>query len=96
MALPQRAREFNALFGRAPGVGDRRLFAASEARAVGRGGIAILAELTGIARNMIDRDLLDLRSLSALCCSRVRRPGGGGKPATETQPGLLATLEEGV
>ncbi|WP_174502007.1 ISAzo13 family transposase [Acidiphilium sp. C61] len=73
---------------------DRRLFAASEARAAGRGGIAAVAEVTGIARSTIGRGLTDLRSGSALCNSRVRRPGGGGKPATETQPGLLAALEE--
>lgn len=73
---------------------DRRLFAASEARAAGRGGIAAVAEVTGIARSTIGRGLTDLRSGSELCSSRVRRPGGGGKPATETQPGLLAALEE--
>lgn len=37
-----------------------RLFAASEARAAGRGGIALVSQLTGIARSTIGRGLKDL------------------------------------
>ena len=36
---------------------DRRLFAASEARAAGRGGIAVVLWTTGIARSTIGRGL---------------------------------------
>jgi hypothetical protein len=71
---------------------ERRLFAANEARAAGRGGIAAVSEATGIARSTIGRGLADLRSGGMLFSSRVRRRGGGSKPATETQPELLDVL----
>ena len=70
----------------------RRLFAASEARAAGHGGVVAVSLATGIARSTIGRGLADLRSGAVMSSPRVRRPGGGGKPATETQPGLLAAL----
>jgi hypothetical protein len=66
----------------------RRLFAASEARAAGRGGVVAVSQATGIARSTIDRGLADLRSGAVMFSTRVRRRGGGGKPATETQPGF--------
>ena len=73
---------------------ERRLFAASEARAAGRGGIAAVSEVTGIARSTIGRGLEDLRSGMVLSGPRVRRRGGGSKQATETQPGLLEALND--
>jgi hypothetical protein len=72
----------------------RRLFAASEARAAGHGGVVAVSRATGIARNTIDRGLADLRSGAVMGSPRVRRHGGGGKPATETQPGLLEALND--
>ena len=72
----------------------RRLFAASEARTAGRGGVVAVSRATGIARSTIGRGLADLRSGGVMFSQRVRRPGGGGKPATKTQPGLLAALNE--
>ncbi len=73
---------------------DRRLFAASEARAAGRGGIAAVSRTTGMARSTIGRGLADLRSGAVRCSDRVRRMGGGQKPATETQPGILEALTQ--
>ena len=72
----------------------RRLFAANEARAAGRGGIAAVSQVTGIARSTIGRGLEDLQSGTVLRSPRVRRQGGGSKPATETQPGLLEALND--
>ena len=72
----------------------RRLFAASEARAAGHGGGVAVSRATGIARSTIDRGLADLRAGVEQLGGRVRRAGGGGKPAIETQPGILATLNE--
>jgi hypothetical protein len=54
----------------------RRLFAAAEVRTAGRGGLAAVAEITGLARSMIGRGLDDLDS-QALEGGRVRREGGG-------------------
>jgi DNA-binding phage protein len=67
---------------------ERRLFAASEARAAGRGGVAAVSQATGIARSTIDRGLADLRSGTVMLSTRVRRPRGGGKPSTETRLGF--------
>jgi len=73
---------------------ERRLFVASEAQAAGRGGIAAVARATGIARSTIGRGLADLRVGAQELGHRVRRRGGGKKPATETQPGLLQALQD--
>jgi Rhodopirellula transposase DDE domain len=73
---------------------DRRLLAASEAQAAGRGGIAAVARATGIARSTIGRGLIELRGGREVPKGRVRRKGGGRKLAIETQPGLLEALED--
>ncbi len=73
---------------------DRRLFAASEARAAGHGGIAAVSRTTGIARSTIGRGMADLRSGAVRCSERVRRRGGGKKSAIETQPGILEALND--
>jgi DDE family transposase len=72
----------------------RRLFAASEARAAGRGGVTAVSRATGIARSTIDRGRADLRTGAERLGDRVRRAGGGSKPAIETQPGLLGALND--
>jgi hypothetical protein len=72
----------------------RRLFAASEARAAGSGGIEAVSRATGIARSTIGRGLADLRAGAEALGHRVRRTGGGCKPATKTQPGLLEALDD--
>ena len=71
----------------------RRLWAAAEARSHGRGGIAAVARASGIAENTVRAGLKELDRGSELGLDRVRRKGGGRKPATETDPGLLADLE---
>ena len=72
---------------------DRRLYAASEAKAAGRGGIAAVSRATGVARSTIGRGLKDLAAPERLPAGRVRRAGGGRKPLTETDPTLLGDLE---
>jgi hypothetical protein len=72
----------------------RRLFAATEAQAAGRGGILAVSQATGIARSTIGRGLAELRLGADPLEGRVRRPGAGRKKASETQPGLLAALED--
>jgi hypothetical protein len=72
----------------------RRVVAASEAKAAGRGGIAATSAATGVARSTIGRGLAELGIGRSVWVDRVRRPGGGRKPATEKQPGLLDALQE--
>jgi transposase len=71
----------------------RRLWAAAEARAAGRGGSAAIARATGMAIDTIRKGIRELESGETLEPQRVRRPGGGRKPITETDPTLLADLE---
>lgn len=71
-----------------------RLFAAGEARAAGRGGIAAVSFVTGIARSTIGRGLKELEQGTAdWPKDRVRRSGGGRKAAREKEPGLMPALE---
>lgn len=72
-----------------------RLFAASEAAAAGRGGIAAVSAITGIARSTIGRGLKELTAQEkALPGKRVRRTGGGRKASVQKQPGLIEALTE--
>src|SRR5438045_9608463 len=61
----------------------QRLFAASEARAAGWGGVAAVAKITGVSRKRITAGLKDLAA-PPLDPGRVRRKGGGRRPITET------------
>jgi hypothetical protein len=70
----------------------RRLFAASEARAAGWGGVAAVAAITGVARSTIDRGLAELRAGSDAAPGRIRRAGGGRKARTATDRTLLRDL----
>ncbi len=73
---------------------QRRLWAASEAAEIGYGGIAIVAQATGVARSTIGIGLKELsRPGRKPAVRRVRRKGGGRKKVTEKQPGLQAALE---
>ena len=70
----------------------RRLFAAAEVRSAGRGGLAMVSKITGLARSTINRGKDDLDG------SRLRR-GGFAVPAAgvgrfrETDPGLVPALK---
>jgi hypothetical protein len=69
------------------------LWAAAEAKALGYGGVSLVARATGLTRPTIHAGLKDLAGATVLPPCRVRRPGAGGKPLTVTQPGLQAALE---
>ena len=73
----------------------RRLWAATEARAIGRGGITRVSQATGISHVTIRAGLSQLGRPPEpdATTGRVRRPGGGRKPLTHHDPGLLTALE---
>jgi transposase len=71
---------------------QRRLLFGAEALAIGRGGIAAVAEAAGVSRPTVSRGLAEVRA-GATPSGRVRRSGGGRKRLTATDPGLLAGLE---
>jgi hypothetical protein len=70
----------------------RRLFAASEVRAAGWGGLAGVSSITGLARSTIERGLKDLDA-PPLARGQVRREGGGPRPLTERDATLLDDLK---
>jgi transposase len=71
----------------------RRIWAASEARAIGRGGIAAVARASGIAPNTISKGIREIEADERLEAGRVRRPGAGRKPISQTDPELIEALE---
>ena len=75
----------------------RRLWAATEARSLGRGGIAAVIEATGMSSRTVHKGLKELEARESggavLAPERVRRPGGGRKRARDKQPGLVKALE---
>lgn len=90
-------RKFQAL---APLMSERmrRLWAASESLALGRGGIGVVAKATGLSRNTITAGLRELRqdfgeSTKGVPTERSRHPGGGRKRMTTQDPMLLKDLE---
>jgi hypothetical protein len=72
---------------------QRRLWAAVEARALGRGGLGAIVRATGMAKTTVLRGLGDLESGPGLIPDRVRRPGAGRKRATVVDPGLVAAMK---
>ncbi len=78
----------------------RRQWAAAEARDLGHGGVSVVARATGLARSTIYAGLRDLRASSRTrrrTAAQIRRPGGGRRPLTTTDPllqtALLALIE---
>ena len=73
---------------------SRRLWAASEATALGHGGIGLVEQATGISRSTISRGMRELDTAgAALPAERTRRPGGGRKRTVDTDDRLAADLD---
>jgi Rhodopirellula transposase DDE domain len=70
---------------------QQRLVLAGEARSLGHGGIAAVAQASGASRSRISQGVAELEAGEAPL-GRVRREGGGRKPLTATDPALLAAL----
>ena len=75
----------------------RRLWAATEARALGYGGVSTVARAVGLTRPTITagmKELGDARRLVPMAPkNRVRRPGAGRPRATDSDAGLRPALE---
>ena len=56
---------------------SRRRFVALEAQALGRGGVSLMARISGLARSTIYRGLSDIRDKISAPPGRVRERGGG-------------------
>lgn len=75
----------------------RRHWAAAEARAYGWGGVSAVGGATGMSPNTIRKGLAELvrqaHAPDAERTSRLRKPGGGRKRLTETDPQLSVALD---
>lgn len=77
----------------------RRLFAAAEASALGRGGITKVAQATGVSRRAIHvglQELSDLKEPVENPSKRIRKEGAGRKSVIQTDVGLMSALEKRV
>jgi len=75
----------------------RRLWAAAESAALGRGGISLVARASGVSRRAIAVGLVELRQRPAKAGHPripIRRRGGGRKKALSKDPVLLRDLEK--
>jgi len=72
----------------------RRIMAASEAMALGYGGVSLVRRACGLSRKAISKGIGEIAEGSAPLPGRIRRPGSGRKPITVADPRLVETLEE--
>jgi hypothetical protein len=72
---------------------SRRRFVALEARALGRGGVSLMARISGLARSTIYHGLSDIRDQASVPSGRVRKPGGGRKKKSIQDPTLVVDLK---
>ena len=84
-----------------------RLWAAAEARSLGRGGVSVVAKVAGLSRTTIYAGLADIAEadkgkrgnaaaqplVTAIAHKRVRAPGGGRKRLVDIDASLLADLD---
>ena len=80
----------------APALNERtlRLFAAAEAKYLGRGGISLVARAIEVSRDRISRGLKELETEKKLKPDRIRRSGGGRKKQVEEDQTLKNDLEQ--
>src|SRR5437762_13131497 len=76
----------------------RRQWAACEARTLGRGGVTLVAQATGLSRTTISSGLGELRQRAGqapedLAPERIRAAGAGRPSAPDNDPALLTALE---
>ena len=76
---------------------SRRVWAATEARSLGRGGIAAVVAATRMSSATVCKGIRELEAAEAgedvLSAQRIRNKGGGRKRAHDSQPGLIEALE---
>lgn len=72
---------------------SRRRFVAVEAQTLGRGGVSLMARISGLARSTIYQGLSDIRDNVSAPPGRVRKAGGGRKKKTVDDPTLLTDLK---
>lgn len=77
---------------------QKRLYLASEAETLGRGGISAISEAAGVSRMTITTGMKELNEgryegVPGEKGQRIRKEGAGRKSIEETQPGIRAALD---
>ncbi len=72
---------------------SRRLVAASEAVALGWGGISAVSRATGLSRKAISHGVKELQEAAGAREGQIRRRGGGRKKTVSKDPRLVEDLE---
>jgi hypothetical protein len=72
---------------------SRRRFVAVEAQALGRGGVSLMARISGLARSTIYHGLRDIRDKVSAPVGRIRRTGGGRRKKVVEDRTLVADLK---
>jgi len=72
---------------------QRRVVAGAMSEMLGRGGKTEVAAASGMSRNTVIKAETEVKA-GIEPSSRLRAPGGGDKSLLDTQPGLLAALDE--
>ena len=70
-----------------------RRFVALEAQALGRGGVSVMAPISGMARSTIYHGFSDIRDKVSVESGRVRKEGGGRKSKAVQDPSLVRDLK---
>lgn len=78
-----------------PILGERevRMLVAAEAECIGRGGVTLVAQATGVSRRRIAEGIKELKREESLDNGRTRRKGGGRKKIIEKDAELESDLE---
>jgi hypothetical protein len=71
---------------------QRRLLAGAQARALGRGGVTVVARATGMGLTTVKKGAAEVDQGPEVT-GRVRRPGAGRPTAPARDPGLIAALD---
>ena len=73
---------------------QKRIFLALEANAVGRGGVKLMHEISGVSQTTIIRGKKELDERKAGNNDRIRKPGGGRKKITEKYRDIKGEIEK--
>src|ERR1039458_6363667 len=72
----------------------RRIMAANEAIGLGYGGVSIVHRACGLSRKAIGKGGLEIQEGDRPIAGYIRRPGGGRKHLTVSDPRLLLALDQ--
>ena len=77
---------------------QRRRYLATEAKAIGYGGISLVSRISGVSRPTIREGIKEIDNPSAIepMLGSSRKQGGGRKTVLEVQPGILLFLKDMV